>query len=338
MNKKIVLMTGIGGSIGCHFFAHIMHHTDWDIVGIDSFRHKGWTDRVSHMFTEHPDWRERLKLITHDISAPLSEILIAKIGKIDYVINLASLSDVYDSIVNPVPFIKNNIDLVLNMLEYARVAKPQVFIQISTDETTGPTNDGERHVEWDPILPSNPYSASKASQESIAISYWRTYNIPLIITNTVNNFGEMQQASKFPVIVQKKVQKDETVTIHGKEGEIGTRYYIHSRNFADAILFILNNTTPYLHTPNTVDRPDKYNITSDDNINNLELAQLIAKLMGKPLKYELQDSQFSRPGHDRAYGLSGEKLKNLGWVPPLSFEESLSNVIKWQEENHEWIQ
>lgn len=336
MSKKI-LITGIGGSIGCHFFAHFCHHTDWEIVGLDSFRHKGWTDRVSHMFIEHPEWRERLKLYIHDISAPLSPLLIKKIGKIDYIVNLASLSDVYDSIINPVPFVQNNVNVILNMLEYAREAKPEVFIQISTDEVYGPTDGKTGLKEWSPIIPSNPYSASKACQEALVIGYWRTYNVPVIITNTMNNFSEMQSSSKFPVMIQKEIEADEIITIHGKEGDIGSRSYIHSRNFADAILFILKNLPPYLHTPDTVDMPDRYNIAGDKQLDNLELAKLIARLMGKDLKYKLQDSQFSRPGHDKHYGLDSSKLKEKGWISPIGFEESLKNVIQWQKDNPEWL-
>jgi len=334
---KRLLLTGLAGSIGIHTFGHIMTNTDWDVVGIVSFKHKGMCDRIAADLKDHPERADRLTLVTHDLTAPFSEVTIKKIGHIDYIINMASLSDVYDSIQKPVPFIKNNVDLVLNMLEYARIAKPQAFIQISTDETTGPTNKGERHDEWDTVLPSNPYSASKASQEAIAFSYWRTYNVPVIITNTVNNFSEMQSSAKFPVIAQKKIAKGETVTIHGEEGNIGARYYIHSRNFADALLFILKNLSPYLHTPGEVDRLDRYNITSDDELDNLQLAQKIADVMGKSLKYEFQDSATSRPGHDKFYGLSGEKLKRLGWTPPISLDEGLKNVIKWQENNQDWI-
>lgn len=332
-----VLLTGIGGSIGCHTFAHIMHNTDWHVVGVDSFRHKGWSDRVSHMFIEHPEWRERLTLITHDLTAPFSELTKRKIGICDYIISMASLSDVYASIQEPVYFIHNNISLVLNLLEFAREYKPKVFIQISTDEVYGPTDGKEGLKEWSPILPSNPYAASKACQEAIAISYWRTYDIPLIITNTMNNFGEMQQDSKFPVMIQKKVEKGEVVTIHGKKGDIGSRSYIHSRNFSDALLYILKNLPPKIHTPDTVDMPDRYNIAGDKQLDNLELAEAISKAMNKELKYELKDSQFSRPGHDKHYGLDDSKIKGLGWKSPISFEDSLKNVIEWQTKNHEWI-
>ena len=335
MNR--VLLTGISGSIGCHFFAHIMHNTDWEVVGVSSFRHKGWSDRVSHMFIQHPEWQERLTMVTHDLVGPFSSLTKKKIGKIDYIINLAALSDVEASIHDPVTFIQNNVWSTLNMLEYARETNPKVFIQFSTDEVYGPT-DGKTHLpEWSPILPSNPYAASKACQEAIAISYWRTYNVPLIITNTMNNFGEMQQASKYPVMVQKKIQNKDLVTIHGRQGKIGSRSYIHSRNVADAVLFILKNLPPYMHTPDTVDMPDRYNIAGDKQLDNLELAQLIAEQMGEELKYELKDSQFTRPGHDAHYGLDDSKLRDKGWSSPVSFEDSLRNTIQWQKEHPEWL-
>lgn len=339
MHKRL-LLTGLGGSISAHFLAHTMHNTDWEVVGIDSFRHKGWMDRIVEVTKEHPEWKKRITIVTHDLNAPLSTLTKKKIGHIDYIINMASLSDVEASIQDPVPFIQNNVALVLNMLEYAREAKPEVFVQISTDEVYGASASkfGDLRKEWDAINPSNPYAASKAAQEAIACSYWRTYGVPVIITNTMNNFGELQQSNKFPVIIQKAIQKDEVVTIHGKEGLIGSRSYIHSRNFADAILFLLKNCPPHMHVPNSADRLDRYNIAGDKQLDNLELAQLIAKLMGKELKYELVDSHTARPGHDPHYGLDSTKLYTLGWKPPLTFEESLKNTIEWQMEHPEWIE
>lgn len=337
MNKKRLLLTGIGGSIGIHVFGHIMTNTDWEVIGIDSFRHKGWSDRVSLDLKCHPDRTERLNMITHDLAAPFSELTKKKIGHVDYIINMASLSDVYASIQEPVEFIQNNVALATNMLEYARESRPEVFIQISTDEVYGPTDGKTGLKEWSPILPSNPYAASKACQEAIAIAYWRTYSVPVIITNTMNNFAEMQQGSKFPVMVQKMIENGEAIIIHGKEGDIGSRSYIHSRNFADALLFILKNLSPYMHAPDTVDRPDRYNIAGDKQLDNLELVKLIGKLMGKEPKYILQNSQFSRPGHDKHYGLDDAKLKEKGWKSPVSFEESLKNTIQWQSQNKEWL-
>lgn len=339
-NKKRVLLTGIGGSIAVHFLAHIMHNTDWDIVGIDSFRHKGWTDRVKEMFDHHPDWALRTKIFTHDLTAPFSPLLKDKIGHIDYIISMASLSDVEASIQNPVPFIENNINLTLNLLEYAREIKPEVFVQISTDEVYGAVSSKHDDLrrEWDAIVPSNPYAASKACQEAIAISYWRTYGVPVIITNTMNNFGEMQQSSKFPAMLQKWIAAGKKVIIHGRPGEIGSRSYIHSRNFADAVLFILKNCPPHMHVANSADKPDRYNIAGDKQLDNLELAQTISTLMGiEELDYELVDTHTQRPGHDPHYGLDSTKLKDLGWKQPLTFEESLKNTIEWQASHPDWM-
>lgn len=338
-NKKRVLVTGVAGSIGVHLLGHIMHNTDWFVVGLASFRHRGWTDRINEVVKDHPDWSNRYVIYTHDLTAPLSPILKEKIGHVDYIINLASLSDVEASIQEPVKFIENNISLVVNLLEYARESKPEAFIQFSTDEVYGPTtgkNDG--YKEWDAQVPSNPYAGSKSAQESIAISYWRAYGVPLIITNTMNNWGQMQSPSKYPVIIQKKIMAEEEIEIHGGEnGEIGSRSYIHSRNAADALLFILKNTVPYLHQPGKVDRPDRYHIAGDKQLDNLELAQLIAKLMGKELKYKLVNFHKTRPGHDPHYGLNDSKLRALGWKPPVDFEESLKTTIEWQIEHPEWI-
>jgi len=333
-----VLLTGIAGSIGIHVFAHIMHNTDWEVVGIGSFRHKGLVDRIVEITGDHPEWLKRLKMVTHDLSAPISSLTREKIGHIDYIINLASLSDVEASIQQPVDFIKNNVDLILNMLEYAKEIKPEIFIQFSTDEVYGATQTKQdAYKEWSPLVPSNPYAASKAMQEMACIAYWRTYNVPLVITNTMNNFGEMQQPFKYPVMIQKAIANGEEITIHGNEnGDIGSRSYIHSRNAADALLFILKQPV-YMHKAGQADKPDRYNIVGDKQLDNLELAQVIAKLMGKELKYKLTNFHQTRPGHDPHYGLDDSKLKNMGWKSPVSFEDSLKSTIEWQEAHPEWI-
>ena len=339
INKK-VLLTGISGSIGVHTLSQIMKNTDWEVIGTDSFRHRGFSDRLVQHFKIHPEDQKRVTIITHDLVAPFSEFTKKKIGKVDYIINMASLSDVQASIDNPTEFVANNVALALNMLEYAREVKPEVFIQISTDEVMGAVSkDQPGHKEWDAIVPSNPYAASKACQEAIAISYWRSYGVPLIITNTMNNFSEMQSSSKYPVMIQKALMKNEEITVHATEsGEIGSRYYIHSQNFANALIFLIKNCPPHMHEAESADRPDRYNIAGDKRLDNLELAQLIARLMGKELKYKIVNFHATRPGHDIAYGLDNSKLKALGWVPPVSFEDSLKNTIIWQLEHQEWLE
>lgn len=335
---KKVLVTGIGGSIAVHVIDQFMRNTDWNIVGIDSFRHKGEFNRIAQMCEGHYDWLPRIEILTHDLTAPFSSQQVDKLRGVDYIINLASLSDVQASIDDPVPFIRNNVDITLNTLELARIVKPDVFIQFSTDEVYGPAEKDQGHTEWSTILPSNPYSASKAAQEAIAIAYWRSYDVPVIITNTMNNFDTMQQSNKYPVKIQKSLLYDKIVLVHcASDGQIGTRYYLSSRNTADALRYILKKLPAAKHVPGSVDRPDRYNIVGDKQLSNLELAESIASIMHKGLKYELVDFHSKQPGHDLHYGLDGTKLKGEGWTPPETYEQSMERVITWQNEHKEWI-
>lgn len=334
---KRVLLTGGGGSIGIHVLGHIMHNTNWEIVCLDSFRHKGYKDRLEFTFNEHPDWRNRVKVIQHDLSCSISRLLRKEIGPVNYILHLAAMSDVFFSVENPAYVIKNNIESTLTMLEYAKDEIHESFVYFSTDEVYGPVKKGEAHPEWDAHRPSNAYSASKAASEDICYPYWRSGEVNLIITNTMNNYGEFQSGSKFPVIIQKAVHNDEEVTIHGNTDEIGTRYYIHSRNAADALLYILKNLPPHKHQQGEMDDPDRYHIVGDDCLSNLELAQKIASLMGKELKYRLVDFHHHNPAHDIHYGLEDNKLRQAGWQQPQTFEESMRNTITWQQEHEEWL-
>ena len=314
-----------------------MVNTDWDIVALDSFRHKGLTDRIVRVTVKHPETLARLKVLTHDLQAPISPMLIKKIGHIDFLFNLAAMSDVDDSLEHPYFNIRANCEIMLNVLEYARQVKPKAFLQVSTDEVYGPSDGTQFHKEWAPFIPSNPYSASKAAQEMFACGYWRAYQIPLIIVNLMNNFGEFQSPAKFPAICIRKIMRGETITIHGSPTAVGSRFYIHSRNAADAMLFLVRHGDPRLHVEGEVDRPDRYNVVGSACITNLHFAELIAEFVDKPLQYNWSDFKVARPGHDWHYGLDGQKLADLGWVPPLSLTTSLYNTVDWYKRNPEWL-
>lgn len=330
MNR--ILITGSAGFVGSHLVEHLIKNTNWEIIGLDSFRHRGDSLRVSHLIAD------RYKIFTCDLATPISYRLMEKIGKVDYIVNMASDSHVDRSITDPVPFIQNNVNLALSMLEYAKIIQPSKFIQISTDEVYGPAPEGILHQEWSPILPSNPYAASKAAQEAIAISYWRTYGIPLIITNTMNMFGQRQDKEKFIPMLISRITKGEEVTIHGSQFYIGKRFYLHARNFADALLFLLKEHTPifYEDTRNLM-MPDRFNVVGELEMDNLALAQKVAAFLGKELKYKLVDFHSARPGHDRRYALDGYKIARLGWKAPANFDESLKTTIEWTLKNPEWM-
>lgn len=334
---KRVLLTGGGGSIGIHVLAHIMHNTDWEVVVLDSFRHKGYKDRLEFTFNEHPDWRKRTTVLQHDLVCPISPELSKAIGNINHILHLAAMSDVFFSVENPVYVIRNNIESTLTMLEYARIHEHDSFVYFSTDEVYGPTTVDGAHKEWDTHRPSNAYSASKAASEDISYPYWRAGQVKLILTNTMNNYSEFQSSSKFPVIIQKALMNDEEITVHGTPDEVGTRYYIHSRNAADALLYILKNLPPHEHQIGEIDDPDRYHIVGDEQLSNLELVERIAKLMDKKPNIKLVDFHHENPAHDIHYGLEDSKLRKAGWKQPQTFDESMKNTIKWQTEHPEWL-
>lgn len=332
-----VLLTGGGGAIGVHVIAHLMDNTDWRITVLDSFRHKGSKDRIAQICEGHAEWRYRMNVIQHDLVCPINRKMARMIGPVNHILHLAALSDVGLSIDNPVYVIKTNVDSTLTMLEYAAETDHDTFILFSTDEVYGPVAKGQAHPEWSPMRPSNAYSASKAASECIAYPYWRAGKVKLIITNTMNNFGPMQAPSKFPAMVQRQLEEGKIVTIHGNEREIGTRFYIHSRNAADAVLYILQHLPPYLHQEGEIDDPDRYHVVGNDCLSNLDMARHIARLMDLPLVYELVDFHRDNPAHDIHYGLEDNKLRVHGWKPPLTFEESMMETIRWQQEHKEWI-
>lgn len=333
---KKVLLTGASGFAGSHILSHLLRNTDWEFICVASWKHKGTPERIIEDEAYQAN-KHRVEIITHDLVSPFTEQTIKRIGKIDYLVNIASESHVDRSITEPVPFIKNNTDLILTIMELARALKPEKVIQFSTDEVYGVAPDGINHKEWSEIIPSNPYSASKACQEAISISYWRTYGVPVIITNTMNLFGERQDSEKYVAQLIKKINEGQLVTVHGRENYIGSRFYLHARNMSDALLHILNNVEPVMYDDGDHTKPERFNIVGDIELNNLELAQKVAEIMGKELTYELTDFHSTRPGHDRRYALDGTKLKEHGWTAPLSFEESLKKTIDWTLENKNWL-
>lgn len=333
---KRVLLTGASGFVGSHVLRHILVNTDWEIVCPTTFTHKGLQDRVRLSIDGVDDALKRVKVVLCDFTSPISPLTAREFGKIDYVLNLASESHVDRSIIEPAPFIINNVALICHILDWARNTDIEKFVQISTDEVYGPAPDGYAHIEWvDQHLPSNPYSASKAAQEDIAFSYWRTYGIPLAITNTMNIIGEMQDPEKFVPMVIKRVLTGEKVLIHGSlDGRIGSRFYLHARNQADALLHVLELDFP-VYGP--VDRPLRLHIAGEREVDNLELAMLIAHYAGKSLNYEVVDFHSSRPGHDLRYALDCDKIEATGWKAPLPLEKSLQKTVEWTLNHKEWL-
>jgi dTDP-glucose 4,6-dehydratase len=347
---KRVLLTGAGGFVGSHALRHILATTTYEVVCPVTFRHKGLSDRIRLAMDDMPDAAHRVHVVRCDLSTPISVVTDRAFGPIDYVINFASESHVDRSISHPTPFILNNVALICHLLDWARTTSSDIkaIVQISTDEVYGPAHEGYAHGEWEDLhLPSNPYSASKAAQEDIAFSYWRTYGLPIIFTNTMNIIGETQDTEKFVPLVLSKVLDGKEMEIHSdSDGKPGSRFYLHARNQADGVLRVLHHVLSNPFDPNTREAltynheaasPYRYHIVGEREVDNLEMALMVAAAAGKILKYRLTDFHSSRPGHDLRYALDGTKMKQIGWAPPVPLDESLKRTIRWTLAHPEWL-
>jgi len=324
-----VVITGGCGFIGHHVVNHFLENTNWDIIIIDklSYASKGY-DRLKDIgATEN----KRVKIFCFDLVSEISTGLKYEIGEdVDYIIHMAAETHVDNSIKDPKLFIVNNVMSTFNLLEYARELKTlKKFFYFSTDEVFGPALGTTLYKEWDRHNPMNPYSASKSAAENICLSYENTYKVPVVILNVMNAFGERQHVEKFIPLCIKKILNNETVYIHAypDKKRDGSRFYIHAKNIAQAVLFLINNGNP----------GDKYNISGEREMGNLEMAQFVANVLGKELVYEMINVHDVRPGCDMRYGLDGSKLFNMGWTLKYDLEQSLKTTIEWTLNNKKWL-
>ena len=333
---KKVILTGANGFVGHHILEHFLKNTDWDIYCLDKLGYaSAGHDRIRDINAFD---NKRTHIFPMDLSLPFQEGLIKELGEIEYIFHVAADSHVDNSILDPVPFVQNNVNSTLHILEYARkLSSLKKFIYFSTDEVYGSAPVGKDYKEGERFNCGNPYSASKGAAECICQSYANTYKLPIVITNTMNVIGERQHPEKYVPKVIRKVLEGETVTIHSNKDKTkaGSRFYIHARNIADALLHILDNCDETLH--NYDSSIGRFNIVGEKETDNLQLAQMIADALGKELKYEMVDFHSQRPGHDLRYALDGEKMKSIGWIHPIAFEDSLQKTIKWTLENDKWL-
>ncbi len=327
--KKRVLITGGAGFAGHHLIEHILVKTDWEIVVVDKLNYASMGfDRLRDIkaYTD-----KRVLTLSTDISQLASEGFLREIGKIHYFIHMAAETHVDNSITDPGKFVQANVMGTYGALELARnIDSLENFVYFSTDEVFGPAPEGVFYKEWDRYNCTNPYSATKAGGEELALAYANTYGLPVIITHTMNLFGERQHPEKYIPLVMNSVLEGKTIKIHSNpdKTKAGTRHYIHCRNMSDALMFILNKG-PW--------QREKFNIVGEKEVDNLTLAQMIADIIGKPLKYEMVDFHSSRPGHDLRYALDGSKLAEMGWEPPVNFENSLKKSVLWTLKNPNWL-
>jgi len=324
-----VLLTGGAGFIGHHIVEHLLRHSDWDIVLLDRLDISGNLNRI-HEVIENNAICGRLTWVYHDFKAPISEMIAKAIGRVDGILHVGASTHVDRSITDPLSFVYDNVVGTANILEFLRQVVPQAWmVYFSTDEVFGPAPEGVAYQELDRYNSGNPYAASKAGGEELCMAYANTYGLDIRVTHTMNVFGERQHYEKFIPLIINHILRQQLVLIHANKTKTkaGSRYYIHARSVVDALMFVVKHGK----------KQEKYNIVGSQEVDNLALAIMIAKIMGRPLTYELVDFHSSRPGHDLRYALDGGKLKDMGWVPAVNFEESLQRTVEWTVKHQHWI-
>lgn len=329
--SKHLIITGGAGFIGSHTIEHILKNTDWNITTIDRLTYAGNLNRLADM-EDYRLFAPRLKFIYHDFRAPLPVNRLGRsFGKPTYFIHMGAESHVDRSIEDPLLFAESNVTGTVNMLNLGRALGVEKFIYVSTDEVYGPSVGGHLHKEGEPHKPGNPYSASKSAAEAFCYAYWNTYEFPVLVTNTMNNFGERQDTEKFVPKTLKALVRGLPVTIHAKMTDKGvvdvsSRCWLHARNHADALLFLFEKGEAGEH----------YNVTGE-LMNVADMANLIGAYAGLPVELWYEDFHSFRRGHDMHYGLDGSKLSALGWKPKFTLENSLQRTIEWTLEHKEWL-
>lgn len=334
---KKILITGGAGFIGHHVIDYVLKNTDWNIVALDRLDFSGNLNRLVEVVQEKD--KKRVKTVFHDLKAEINPLVANFLDKPDIILHLAAASHVDRSITHPLEFINDNIIGTAHILEYARKLESlQKFLYFGTDEIFGAAPDGIAYKERDRYNSTNPYSASKAAGEELCVAYENTYGLPLIVTHTMNVFGERQTPEKFIPMCIKKIHFGEKIFIHSnkEKTKAGSRFYIHASDVADAIVFLLTGSAKCPADLGGA-RSNKFNIVGKEEIDNLTLAILIAKAQNKFLNYEMVDFHSSRPGHDLRYALSGELMRSHGWEPRVSLTNRIEQVTEWSLKNPKWL-
>ena len=350
-----ILVTGGAGFIGHHFVEHLLKNTDWEITVLDRLNYASTGfDRLRDIKVFDD---KRVRVFTSDFTKPIVEGLAHELGQFNYIVHMGAETHVDNSIVDPEPFVMSNVVGTMHMLNFARTQKDlKCFLYFSTDEVFGPAPVETAYPEWARYNSGNPYAAAKAGGEELALAYANTYKIRVCITHTMNVFGERQHPEKFIPGTIAKILKGETITIHANKEKTaaGSRFYIHGRNVAGALMVLLDRWSmndPFKVLPHGTfwhgnPYADKYNIVGEKEVDNFELVKFIYETvrvyykdnLPYSLKYEFVDFHSSRPGHDLRYALDGKKMKEMGWSLPLGFEESLRKTIVWTLDNPRWLQ
>jgi dTDP-glucose 4,6-dehydratase len=328
-----MLITGGCGFIGSNFIRYLLQESDFSgrIINVDELTYAGNPENLIDIKDEHPD---RYVFIKADICNQGKMERIFRDYSIDTICHFAAESHVDRSILGPDAFIRTNIMGTFRLLECSRKNQHQIkrFHQISTDEVFGSLGTEGRFTEVTPYRPNSPYSASKAASDHMVRAYYKTYGLPITISNCSNNYGPYQFPEKLIPLMILNAMDSKPLPVYGDGRNV--RDWLYVRDHCSAVWTIMKNGRT----------GETYNIGGDSEMENIRIVERICDILddlmdGKDLKPRRGLITFvkDRPGHDRRYAIDSTKLQQeLHWGPVESFESGLIKTVQWYLDHKEW--
>lgn len=314
---KKIMVTGGCGFIGCNFVRHVLsEHPDVSVVNLDALTYAGSTLNLSDVESD-----PRYSFVHGDVCDP--DAVHSAMKGADAVVHFAAESHVDRSIEGPSVFIRTNVVGTQVMLDAALKEKPDVYVQISTDEVYGSLGPEGLFTEKSPLEPNSPYSASKAGADLLALAYSHTYGLPVIVTRCSNNYGPYQFPEKLIPLFINNAMRGLPVPLYG-DG-LNVRDWIHVVDHCRAVDMVMRGGRP----------GEVYNIGGSSERRNIDITKIILSALGKPetlIKY-VED----RLGHDRRYAIDSSRIQDeLGWRAAYKFEDGIADTIRWYLEHQDW--
>ena len=315
-----ILVTGGAGFIGSAFVRMVLAETGDAVTNLDKLTYAGNLENLQPV-EGHP----RYRFVEGDIcDKRLVGSLLAE-EKPDAMVHFAAESHVDRSILSPAPVIETNLSGTFVLLEAARLAGTGRFVHVSTDEVYGSLEPPLEATEEFPLNPSSPYSASKAGSDLLARSYFVTYKLPVVITRASNNYGPYQFPEKLIPLMIANALEGRPLPVYGDGMQV--RDWLYVDDHCRGILAVLRQGR----------EGQIYNIGGNRSLPNLDVVRRVLAATGKP--ESLIQPVTDRPGHDRRYALSSEKLtRETGWRPLINFEAGLAQTIDWYRANRAWVE
>jgi dTDP-glucose 4,6-dehydratase len=310
-----ILVTGGAGFIGSHFVRHVLRkYPSYSVINLDKLTYAGNLANLTDVETD-----PRYRFVRGDICDP---VVVRDVARgVDAIVNLAAESHVDRSIMAAGEFVATDVLGTFTLLEAVRALGIPRAIFVSTDEVYG-SIERDAVAETAPLTPSNPYSASKAGADLLALSYWKTYRLPAIVTRSSNNFGSHQHPEKVIPLFVTNALEDLPLPLYGDGRNV--RDWLYVQDHCAAIDLVLHKGAG----------GEVYNIGGGTEVENIDLTRKILRLLGKP--ESLIQPVKDRLGHDRRYALDSSKLHALGWRPAHGFDDALAATVDWYREHVAW--